>query len=100
MKTKYLALFVLMAFLIVAALPASAVSEYAIPGTGMIIGVSSDVGVNVTYAQTAPSVGTKVYSNSDNETWIIMPDKSPDGKMNVIISPVDNGFWWWITSWL
>jgi hypothetical protein len=81
--------------------PVFAATEYQIPNSSIIVGVSSDVPINVSYSVENPGIGVRVYSDTVNSTWVIPPDKSPDGKMDIIVVPIKQpDFWSWLTSWL
>lgn len=81
--------------------PAFANTEYAIPNSTVIIGVSSTVGINISYSTTQPQFGVRVYSDTINETWCIPPDKAPDGNLDIVVVPVKQSeFWEWLTSWI
>lgn len=81
--------------------PAFANTEYMIPNSSIVVGVSSTVGLNVSYSIEQPAIGVKVYSDTINETWCITPEKAPDGLLDIVIVPVkQSGFWEWLTSWI
>ena len=87
--------------IVLIATPSLASTEYLIPGSFVIIGFSEDVGLNISYSSIPPSIGTKIHQDEFNSTWCISPFNSPDGKMDIVIVPIDqDGFWEWLTSWI
>lgn len=100
MTRKIAALCLLWICLVIATTPVLASTEYAIPNSSVVVGVSSDAGINISYSTENPSLGARIYSDTVNATWAIPPDKSPDGKLDIIIVPAEQqGFWSWLTSW-
>ncbi len=87
--------------IIIVATPSLASTEYAVPNSSIIVGFSGDVGINVSHSMQTPSIGSRVYRDNFNITWFISPFESPDGKIDIIIVPVEKpGFWEWLLPWI
>lgn len=102
MKIRYLSLVVIILMLCMVTLSnVSANTEYQVPGgSGIVFGTTEDVGLNISYQDTAPSIGVRVHEDENNETWIISNYQSPDGMLDVVIVPKSASFLEWILSWL
>lgn len=102
MKIRYLSLVVIISIVCMVMLPpAFANTEYQVPGdSGIVFGTTENVGLNVSYQNVAPSIGTRVYVDENNETWFISNYQSPDGMIDIVVVPKNMSFLELILSWI